>query len=134
MPWAAAAVVSLAATAAGCGDDDFSNRERAPAPITVSAVIAPRAVTVSPAGFGAGVIELIASNQTATSQRSRTLAGDRAPVAQRTGPINPGDTASLKADLTQGTYVLSASSGAIAPATVEVGRPRPSGRDRLLQP
>ena len=94
--------------ASGCGDDDFANRERAPAPITLSAAITPRDVTVSPARIGAGTVQLIASNLTSSSQqvtlRSETLSAGTAPLEQRTGPINPGDTATLTADLVPGTY------------------------------
>lgn len=140
MPRAAvAAIVALGLGAGGCGnDDDFANSPRPPAPITVSAAISPVRVTVSPARFGAGAIELVASNQTATSQRvtlrSRGRSGGGEELEQSTGPINPGDTASLKADLTEGSYLLTAHSAAIEPATIAVGAPRESAGDGLLQP
>jgi hypothetical protein len=139
-PWTAAGVgVALAVAIAGCGgDDDFANDERAPARITLSAAITPSDVTVSPARLGAGSIELIASNLTRTSQqltlRSETLSAGTSPLEQRTGPINPGDTASLTADLTPGTYRVTARSGAIRPATIRVGPRRPGASDQLLQP
>lgn len=137
---AIAAVVVLAVALGGCGGGggDFANEPRPAAPITVSAAISPARVTVSPARFGAGTIELIASNQTATSQRvilrSRARGGDGAQLRQSTGPINPGDTASLTADLSAGSYLVSARSPAIDAATIVVGAPRASARDRLLQP
>lgn len=139
-PWTAAGVaVALALGIGGCGaDNEFANDERAPAAITLSASITPANVTVSPSRFGAGTIELIASNLTSTSQqvtlRSETLAGAADPLEQRTGPINPGDTASLTADLAQGTYRVTARSSVIAPATIRVGPRRASAKDRLLQP
>jgi len=46
----------------------------------------------------------------------------------------PGDTASLKADLAEGIYSVSAASGTIDPARIRVGPRRESGKDRLLQP
>jgi hypothetical protein len=140
MPWTAAGVaVALAFATGGCGsEDDFANDARAPASITLSASITASNVTVSPSRLGAGPIELIASNLTATSQqltlRSERLSGGADPVEQRTGPINPGDTASLTADLTQGTYRVTTRSGAIAAATLRVGPSRPSAKDALLQP
>lgn len=140
MPWTVAGVaVMVGFGLAGCGgDDDFGNEERAPAPITLAASITPRNVTVSPSRLGAGTIELIASNLTSRSQQvtlsSQSLANGAAPLRQRTGPINPGDTASLTADLRQGTYRVTTGSGAIAPATIRVGPPRPSAKDTLLQP
>jgi hypothetical protein len=138
MPRAAAAVaVALGLLVAGCGGgDNFANDPRPPAPITISAAISAGRVTVSPSHFGAGLIELIASNQTATSQRltlrSSVSSGTGQQLEQSTGPINPGDTASLKADLTRGSYVVTARSAAIDPARIIVGAPRPS--DGLLQP
>ena len=133
-------MVALALTPviAGCGGDDFANDERPATTITVAAVVTVKRITVSPARLGAGTVELLASNQTARSQRvqlrSVRLAGGGARLSQRTGPINPGGTASLKADLGEGTYVVSATSAAIEPATIVVGPRRASGSDRLLQP
>lgn len=141
MPWAAAGVaVVVALGLAGCGDDDdFANEERAPVRIVLSAAITPSNVTVSPSRLGAGTIELIASNLTARSQRltlsSQALGSAGAtPLRQRTGPINPGDTASLTADLRPGIYRLTTGSPAISPATIRVGPPRESANDTLLQP
>jgi hypothetical protein len=139
MSWAAAGVVvTLAVTAPGCGGDEYANRPRPPATLEISAVISPTRVTVSPSHLGAGPIELIASNQTAVSQRltlrSERLAGGADPLEQRTAPINPGDTASLKADLAEGVYSLSARAETIRPARIRVGPPRASAEDRLLQP
>jgi hypothetical protein len=140
MPRTAVGVgVALVFALAGCGaDDDFANDERAPAPITLSASITRSNVTVSPSRLGAGAVELIASNQTSTSQRltlsSRTLSDGGEPLEQRTGPINPGDTASLTADLVEGTYRLTTRSATIAAATLRVEPRRPSAQDELLQP
>jgi hypothetical protein len=140
MPWTAAGVaVVLGLAIGGCGgDDEFANDERAPAPITLSASITASNITVSPSRLGAGAIELITSNLTSKSQqvtlRSEKLSHGGEPLEQRSGPINPGDTASLTADLAQGTYRLSTRSTAIAPATIRVGPPRPSAKDELLQP
>ena len=138
-PWtAAAASVALAFGAGGCGDDEFANDPRIPTPLILSASITPTDVTVSPSTLGAGPIELIASNLTPRSQRltltSQSLTGGADPLQQRTGPINPGDTASLTADLAPGTYRLTTGSGTIAPATIRVGPARPGAQDQLVQP
>lgn len=141
MPWTAAGVAIVVVLGlAGCGgDDDFANEERAPDRIILSAVITPSSVTVSPSRLGAGPIELIASNLTSRSQRltlsSQALGSAGAmPLRQRTGPINPGDTASLTADVRQGIYRVTTGSPAISPATIRVGPPRRSAKDKLLQP
>ncbi len=132
-----ALVVVLGLVASGCGDDDdFANEPRPPAAITVSAAISANRVSVSPSRLGAGTVELIASNQTATSQRltlrSRSRSGGNALLEQTTGPINPGDTASLRADLAEGSYLVSARSNAIDPATLVVSAKRQGAG--LLQP
>jgi len=129
---------ALMPVVAGCGGAEFANEERAAPAITVSAVVTVKRVAVAPARFGAGTVELLASNQSATSQRvqlrSVRLAGGGTRLAQSTGPINPGGAASLKADLSPGTYIVSVRSSAIEPATIVVGARRGSGSDRLLQP
>ena len=137
--WAATATAVALTAGIGCGgDDEFANQQRAPAPITLSASITPRSITVSPSRIGAGTIELLASNLTSRSQRVTLRSAQRplgaAPIEQRTGPINPGDTASLTADLAQGTYRVTTRSDARAPATILVGTPRPGATDSLLQP
>jgi hypothetical protein len=136
---AAAVSLVLALTGAGCGGgDDFPNRERAPARITLGVSVTPRDITVSPSRIGAGPVELIASNLTSTAQqitlRSEALSAGTAPLLQRTGPINPGDTASLTADLVQGTYRITTRAGRTAAATIRVGPERSGGSDQLLQP
>jgi hypothetical protein len=123
----------------GCGgDEQFANQPRPPETLQISAVVTRGQVTVSPSGFGAGPVELIASNQTTVSQRltvrSERLAAGADPLEQRSAPINPGDTASLKADLREGIYSVSASSETISPARIRVGPRRKSAKDRLLQP
>jgi hypothetical protein len=136
-----ALALALAATlaAAGCGgDDEFANELRPATPITIGAVITDKQVTATPSHFGAGTIELIVSNQTSTSQRlqlrSEHLARGGRTLAQSTGPINPGGTATLKAAVDEGSYVVSAGSPRIEPAALDVGPPRASAQDRLLQP
>jgi hypothetical protein len=141
--WAAlVAVLVLPFGAGGCGDDNgFGNEPRPPEEITVSATIAPQRVSTSPSRFGGGPIELLVSNQTRTSQRvtlqslgEATGGGKGRALKQSTGPINPGDTASLKANLAPGSYSVSVGDDEIEAARFEVGPPRASAKDRLLQP
>jgi hypothetical protein len=135
----AAVALALALGAAACGDGgEYAGGRRPAAAITISAVISPTRVSLSPSRFGAGAIELLASNQTSTSQRlelrSVRLAPGGRPLVQRTGPMNPGGTASLKADVDEGAYVVTARSAAIEPARIAVGPPRASAAGHLLQP
>ena len=131
----AASVVLLAA----CGGDeaDYANDPRPPSPIVVSARIGPEGVSVSPRSFGAGPIQLIVTNQTERAQEltleTDEIGGDAPGIEQNSGPINPGDTARLQADLRRGTYSVGVGSG-IQSATLRVGPSRPSSQDDLLQP
>jgi hypothetical protein len=128
-----------AAFLAACGDeDDYANEPRPPSPIVVSAAVTDKAVSVSPREFGAGPVDLVVTNQTERSQEitleTDEIGGSAPGIQQRTGPINPGDTATLKAELAEGTYRVAVDSENIRPAAMEVGDERPSAQDELLQP
>jgi hypothetical protein len=138
-------VLGLAAMAllvAGCGaKSDYKNNPRPPSPITITAAIVGQRVEVSPRRFGAGPITLVVTNQT---KRLRDLvlesakepgSGKTGLPAQHTGPINPQGTASLKADLRQGTYTIRVRAGkTIREARLVVGRQRDTAQNQLLQP
>ena len=127
------------AFASGCGDeDDYDNQARPPAPIVVSASVTDARISVSPREFGAGPVNLIVVNQTQRAQEitieTDEIGGTEPGIQQRTGPISPGDTATLKADLKQGTYRVATDSQNIRPAALDVGDSRPSAQNELLQP
>lgn len=129
----------LAGGLAGCGEeDDYANEPRPPSPITVTASISENRISVSPRSFGAGPVTLIVANQTQRAQEitleTQEIGGSAPGIRQRSGPINPGDTASLKANLRQGTYSVTVQGGATQPASLRVGGQRPSAQDELLQP
>lgn len=135
----AVGALCAASVLSACGEEeDYKNEPRPPAPIVVSAAISDEKVSVSPRKFGAGPITLIVSNQTDDAQQitleTDELGGTQAGVRQRTGPINPGDTASIKADLRTGRYRVAVEGNGIEPAAVRVGRSRPSSQNELLQP
>lgn len=135
----ATVVLGAGALIAGCGEeDDYENKPRPAAPIVVSAAISPERISVSPKEFGAGPVTLIVTNQTDSAQEvtleTNEIGGDSPGIEQKTGPISPGDTASLKADLGQGTYRVGVNGRGISEAAVEVGEPRKSAQDELLQP
>lgn len=123
---------------AGCGenDGDYANDPRPPSPIVIAASISRNAVSVSPKTFGAGPINLIVTNQSHSSQQI-TLESDEMDspgLRQETGPINPNDTATLKADIDPGVYRVHVDGEAIRAATITVGRKRNSAQNELLEP
>jgi hypothetical protein len=127
----------LALAAAGCGaTEQRKNEPRPPTRIVLTGSISPDRVSISPRRFGAGPVSLIVANLTDTSQQVTLEATDRSKpgVRQETAPINPRDTAELRADLGTGRYTVRVTGTAIAAATLRVGRPRPSAQNDLLQP
>jgi hypothetical protein len=135
-----ACVAAGALLLAGCGSkSDYKNNPRPPAPINVTALISSKSVSVSPARFGAGPIVVIVANQSDASQEvtfQNSGAGatpSKSDVSQST-LINPGDTGTLKLDVTQGNYQVKVGNQDIRPATVTVGPKRPSAQNQLLEP
>ncbi len=122
--------------AAGCGEDEsYSNDPRPPSPIVLTASINKDEVSLSPSDIGAGPVSLIITNQTSAAQEiTFATTGGSAGFEQQTGPINPGDTATLKAVLPRGNVTVRVQSDAIDPAELEVGAERPSAQNELLQP
>src|SRR3954471_9711998 len=117
-------IATLSLALVGCGSDsDYANRPRPPVPITVTAAIAQNRILVSPARFGAGPITLVVTNQTPQSQEltfeTSELGGSQSGVRQQSGPINPQSTATLKADVRKGSYVLRGRG--VRPARIVVG-------------
>jgi hypothetical protein len=122
---------------AGCGNDkSYKNDPRPAKTLVIAAAILPDKVSVSPARFGAGPISLTVANETDASQRIsivRKING-QSQANEQTGPINPHDTATLKADVDQGAYEIRVEGDGISPAKITVGKPRASAQNDLLQP
>jgi hypothetical protein len=134
---ACAIAAALALTGAACGTtEQRKNEPRPPTRIVVTGSISPDRVSISPRRFGAGPVSLIVANLTDTSQQVTLETTDRrtAGVRQETAPINPRDTAELRADLATGRYTVHVRGSSIRAATLRVGRPRPSAQNDLLQP
>jgi hypothetical protein len=135
-----AMVTGLAVLAlVGCGaSSDYRNEPRPPAPIVLTASISDQRISVSPRSFGAGPISLIVTNQTTAAQRvtieSADAAGQGTGLKQETAPINPRDTATLKADVDPGRYSVHVGADGIAAAALRVGPQRASAQNDLLQP
>ncbi len=127
---------SLALVTVGCGATAQRRNEPRPATrIVLTASISPDRVSVSPRRFGAGPVSLVVANLTDTAQRvTLETAGAAAGIRTRSGPINPRDTAELRADLRRGRYTVRVTGGGIRAATLRVSGRRPSAQNDLLQP
>jgi hypothetical protein len=136
------AVLAAALLAAGLGacgaKEDYKNTPRPPSPINVTAAIDDDQVRVSPVTFGAGPVVILISNQSGAAQKvtfeTDELGASTGGIRRSTGTIEPLSTGQLKVDAPEGSYTLSASAGAVAPATVEVSKRRKSAQNELLLP
>src|SRR4051794_39620353 len=109
-------IVPLVAGAAalaigGCGEDDFKNEPRPPAPIELRALINDHGVRVSPTkDVGAGPATITISNQ--TDEPARLVF--EGPTEDASNEIIAGGTGSMKLDLAEGDYEVSTGQGLIA--------------------
>jgi hypothetical protein len=123
--------------AAGCGDEDFERKARAPVTVELSGVIQKDRVTVSPArDLGAGPFAITISNQT-DEPHTVTLEGET--IKEDAGSLEPTDTLTIKRTLEPGTYEVRAGSEQavpkeIEPAVLDIGAERENSNSDLLLP
>jgi hypothetical protein len=130
----APAVALVAAFAlASCGEDDFKNDPRPPAPIELTARIADDVVNVSPhtaSQVGAGLATITISNQ---SQDPAVLVLE-GPTDDQSGEIVAGGTGDMKIALEEGDYTVSVQDSSAREAKLEVGPERATSQNDLLLP
>jgi hypothetical protein len=114
---------------AACGEEDFPNDPRPPAPISVTARIGDSGVSVGPQDVGAGIANITISNQTA-DPASLVLEG---PTDESSDEIVAGGTGSVKVTLQEGEYEVSTGDGTGA-TKLTVGPERESSQNELLLP
>lgn len=133
---------------AGCGSSGtFANKPRPASPVNLTVYVNNARVSVSPATTGAGQVVFIVTNQ-ADKAESITIhpAGDSSRSLASTGPINPQSTAQVTVDFNRpGDYTVATGKGTgtdadlaapntVQPASIHIGKPRPSSSNDLLQP
>lgn len=124
-------LVAAALVVIGCGGSGRGEEDRPPLPLTIAIQIGEDEVTSSPSKFGAGPVTMIISNQTNVGQKM-TIDGPR---LERAVPVDPADTATLKADLQPGEYTLETETSQQSPPyTIRVGAERGSAQNRVLVP
>lgn len=129
---APAGALLAAAVIAGCGEEDFKNDPRPPAPIEIGARIGDDGVTISPNSsndIGAGQATITISNQTDDPARL-VLEG---PNDAASTEIVPNGTDALTVELEEGDYLIS-NDGEGRETRLEVGSERPSSQNVLLLP
>ena len=134
--------LALAGTAgvAACGSSGpRTNRNRPPAPVTLTGAIHPHRVQVSPARVGAGPITLVISNQTKRAQ-TVTMETSNAPGSGTIGHkastprIAPQSTGQLTLNTRRGDYMVHVGDRTVAVAHVTVDKRHPSSQNDLLLP
>jgi predicted component of type VI protein secretion system len=132
-----ATFATAAILVAGCGEEDFENKPRAPVRVELSGVIQPDKVTVSPSrNLGAGPFEITISNQT-EDPHTITLEGES--ITEEAGSVEPDDTLTIRRTLDPGTYEVRAGSKRavpreIEPAMLDIGAERRDSNSDLLLP
>jgi hypothetical protein len=127
----AVAALAAALAFAACGEDDFENNPRPPAPIDLSALINDRQIVISPSQVGAGLATITVSNQS-DDPATLTMTG---PNDIATAEILPGDTGAIKGELKEGDYEVTAGEASpVRATTLAVGPERPSSQNELLLP
>ncbi len=135
------ALLPLAALAfTSCGAQErTANELRPPMPIQLNASVMPKRISISPNRIGGGPVVLIVSNLTASDQR--VTFGANSPsgtsdlrIDSQSATIEPNDTASMKANVTDGTYSLSVEGDSIPASIISVAGERPSAQNDLMLP
>ena len=126
---AAIAVALSALVLAACGEDDFENNPRPPAPISLSARIGDSGISLGPEEVGAGLATITISNQTA-DPATLILEG---PTDESSDEVVAGGTGSMKIELQEGEYDVSNGEGS-GLAKLTVGPERESSQNELLLP
>ena len=133
-------VALVALLAAGCGSNArTANKLRPPVPLQLNASVMPKRILISPKQVGGGPVTLIVANLSGINQK--VTFGANTP----TDPANPtldsqttmiaaNDTATMKAELKDGTYSLAVDGDTIPAALLSVDGERPSSQNDLMLP
>lgn len=137
---------ALAVTACGSAGGKAASAAGAPTPVNLSVYVNDSRISISPRTVGAGPVIFIVTNHASHSEAlsiTRGAAGTH-PVAS-TAPINPQGTTQVSVDFKAGDYTISTAAhgrtdaqlsrpSRIPPASLHIGRKRPSASNSLLQP
>jgi hypothetical protein len=130
----------VALIVAGCGTKErTANELRPPVPIQLDASLMPKKISLAPSQIGGGPVTLVVSNLTATEQRITFGANSPSGTSElridsQSATIAPNNTATMKAELSDGTYSLSVEGESIPTAVLNVSGERPSAQNDLMLP
>ena len=120
---------------AGCGTKErTSNELRPPVPIQLNASLMPKKISLSPSQIGGGPVTLIVTEQRITFGANSPSGTSELRIDSQSATIAPNNTASMKAELSEGTYSLSVEGESIPTAVLNVSGERPSAQNDLMLP
>jgi hypothetical protein len=136
---------ALAATACGATGGKLASRLRPPTPINLTVYVNDSRISVSPVSVGAGPVVFVVTNQGSHSESLSISAAGGSHSLATTAPINPQGTTQVSVDFKPGNYTIATAAhgetdaqrsrpSTIAPASIHIGRERPSSSNSLLQP
>lgn len=114
--------------------------------MNVSVYINDQRVSISPGSVGAGPVVFLVTNEASQAESVNILpAGAAGQALADTGPISPQATAQITVDLKGGDYSVSIgptgsteaaqnTPNGITPASLHIGKPRPSASNQLMNP
>ncbi len=135
----------LAVSACGSAGGGSPTTPTPPSAVNLAVYVNDSRVSVAPASVGAGPVVFVVTNQASYAESlAISASGNSQPLAS-TAPINPQGTTQVSVDFKPGDYTIATAPrghteaalsrpSPIRPASVHVGRARPSGDDQLLQP
>jgi len=132
------ALIALAAT--GCGSSArTANKLRPPLPIQLNASLMPKRILISPSQIGGGPVTLIVANLSGIDQKVTFGANTPTDLTDpkldsQSRMIAANNTATIKADLKDGTYSLAVEGDTIPAALLSVNGERPSSQNDLMLP
>ena len=128
-------LAAAAVLAAGCGSTHtYANRQRPPAPVTISGSIDANRVRITPGTVGGGPLVLLMANLTDRPQRLRFETAGQGPGIRSVAVIPPQGTGQMQVEAPRGAYELSVRDRAVQPASLKVGAERRSAQNTLLEP
>lgn len=138
------ALSALVLSACGGSGGTVASLPRPASPVNLAVYVNDARVSVSPSSVGAGLVVFVVTNQGSHAE-SLTISRRGGATLASTAPINPQGTTQLSVNLSRGAYTIAAAPrgrteaqrsrpSPIRPASLHIGRPRPSSDNQVMQP
>jgi hypothetical protein len=139
------AATALILTACGTTGGKSASVLRPANPVNLTVYVNDSRVSVSPATVGAGPVVFIVTNQATHAEALAISKDGGGHTLASTAPINPQGTTQVSVDFKPGDYTITTGAhgktdaqlsqqSSIRPASIHIGRPRPSSSNQLMQP